>query len=259
MAISYWHKQTAEKPLFPEILWSRPETKRGAGKLAVIGGNAHGFGAPGIAWNAANEGGAGTVRVLLPDAIRKTVRQMLPEAGFAPSNPSGGFSRKALADCLDLAGWSDAVLLAGDFGRNSETAILLEDFIGKYTGRLTITQDAFDYFKTTPRLLTERVDTLLVISLSQLQKLFINLPSIRPITYSMSELQLVEALHELTSESPVCIVVKHHDVVFAAADSEVVSSELADKVWRVRTAARTSVFWLQNPGKRFEAITSALI
>lgn len=259
MAISYWRKQQPGKPLFPEILWSRPETKSGAGKLAVIGGNGHGFGAPGIAWNTAVGGGAGVVRVLLPDAVKKTVRHVLPEADFAPSNPSGGFAKKALAECLETAAWSDAVLLAGDFGRNSETAVLLEEFTRKHNGLLTVTQDAFDYFKPTPRQLVERPETLLVISLSQLQRLFMNMPLITPITHSMSELQLADALHILTAEFDVCIVVKHNDMIFVAKDGEVVTQNSNDRIWRVRTAARATVFWIQNPSKQFEAVVSSLL
>ena len=39
----YWHKQTSSKPLFPELIWSRPENRQLAGKLLIIGGNLHGF------------------------------------------------------------------------------------------------------------------------------------------------------------------------------------------------------------------------
>ncbi len=111
-----WHKQTPDKPLFPDLLWSRPENKRQAGKLLIIGGNAHGFTAPAEAFVAAENAGIGTARVLLPDSLQKTVgriflsrrvcaqyakRQFLPES-------SGGVTRDAK--------WADGVLLAGDFG-----------------------------------------------------------------------------------------------------------------------------------------------
>lgn len=259
MELTFWSKQTNDKPLFPGILWSRPETKTGSGKLAVIGGNAHGFGAPGIAWNTANEAGAGNVKVLLPDSIKKTVRYVLPYADFAPSNPSGSFSKKALSEFLSIANWSDATILAGDFGRNSETAILLEEFVTKHTGLLSITQDAADYFKQTPRLIFDRENTLIVISLAQLQKMFINYPLITPITYSMSELQLAEALHDLTSKIKACIVVKLNDTLFISYQGRVVSNEHLDKPWRVKFSSRATVFWMQNPNQILESTTSSLI
>ena len=43
--MDYWHKQTAENPLYEDVLWARPENKHGAGKLLVVGGNLHGFAA----------------------------------------------------------------------------------------------------------------------------------------------------------------------------------------------------------------------
>ena len=146
MEHTYWLKQGAE-PLFPDILWSRPESKMGAGKLAIIGGNSHGFSAPGIAYGAAQQAGAGVTRVLLPDAVKKVVKGLLPDADFAPSTPSGSFSKQSLSELLQLANWSDCVLLAGDIGRNSETSIVLEDFVHKYTELLVVAQDAVDYFR----------------------------------------------------------------------------------------------------------------
>src|SRR5690349_9866882 len=133
----YWHKQTSEKPLFPDLLWSRPENKRHAGKLTIIGGNLHGFAAPAIAFNTAQKAGIGNVNVVLPNAIQKLVGTFLPEATFAPSTPSGSFGSQSLAELLDTAAWADGVLLAGDVGKNSETTVVLEAFLQKYTGLAT--------------------------------------------------------------------------------------------------------------------------
>jgi hypothetical protein len=131
---TFWQRQTADKPLFPDLLWSRPETKRTAGKLLIVGGNAHGFSAAAEAYGAAAKAGIGTARVLLPDSLQKTVGKVFAAGEYAPSTPSGSFSQQALAELLELAQWADGVLLAGDFGRNSETAILLESFAAKYQG-----------------------------------------------------------------------------------------------------------------------------
>ena len=258
MSFDYWKKQNNNEPLYPDILWSRPESKAGAGKLAVIGGHSHGFGAPGIAWNVANESGVGVCNVLLPDAIKKTVKHVLPEAEYAPSNPSGSFSKKALVDFLEIANWSDATLIAGDLGRNSETAVLLENFVQQYTGPLAITQDSADYFKEYPNLLLERPDTVLVDSIAQLQKIFINAPLITPITYGMTLPQLVEALHGLTEKFPICVVVKHGESIVISSNGDVVSSNDNSMPWRVKTASRATVFWLQNPTTKLEAIISSL-
>jgi NAD(P)H-hydrate repair Nnr-like enzyme with NAD(P)H-hydrate dehydratase domain len=254
----YWLKQTDE-PLFPDILWSRPETKTTSGKLTIIGGNSHGFSAPGIAYASAASAGAGVIHVLLPDAIRKIVKTMLPDAEFAPSTPSGSFSVKALDSFLALSSWADCTLLAGDIGRNSETAILLERFCEKYYGLLTVTQDALDYFNEIPLALVDRPNTVVVASLAQLQKMFINTPTIIPITYSMGTLQLADALHDYTKTHPAIIIVKHENLVFVASDGRVSTTKLEAEIWRVTTASRASVFWMQNQSKAFETITTSLI
>jgi len=256
----YWHKQTAEQPLYPDLLWSRPENKARAGKLLIIGGNVHSFAAAGEAYGEAVKTGIGTARVLLPDSLQKTVSRVFPEAEFAPSTPSGSFGRRALAELLDLSAWADAVLLAGDFGRNSETAILLEQFVEKYRGQLTITKDATDYFTKAPAALLARPDTLLILSFAQLQKIAVSARSTSAFTFDMDFLRLVEKLHEFTMNNPAALVVKHLETIFIAVNGQVSTTKLAEdvEIWRVRTAAHASVWWLQNPQKKFESITTAL-
>src|SRR3954464_694344 len=122
---TYWHKQSAEKPLYEDLHWSKPENKSTAGKLLILGGNAYGLTAPGIAFAAAQKAGIGSSHVLLPDAIRKSIGSSFEEGEFAASTPSGSFARSSLNQILENADWGDGVLLAGDFGKNSETAVLL--------------------------------------------------------------------------------------------------------------------------------------
>ncbi len=259
--MDYWHKQTKSKPLFPELIWSRPENKRSRGKLAIIGGNSFGFASVAGAYQAASQAGVGTARVLLPEAVKKVVGPVIAEGEFAPSNPSGSFGQKALAEFLDLAGWADGVLIAGELGRNSETAILLEKFAAKFSGALTITKDGVDYFTTNPETILKRPNTTLVLSLAQLQKLLISAKFIKPVTFDMDLIRLVEVLHDFTTENDVEIVVKHLENIFVAVNGNVSTTKLEEEkpVWRVETAAKTAVWRLQNPDKPFEALTTSLV
>ena len=257
---NYWHKQTKDQPLFPDMLWSRPENKQFAGKLLIIGGNAHGFAAPAEAYAESIKAGIGTARVLMPDVLQKTVGKLFEAGEFAPSNPSGGFAKQALGEVLAMAEWADGILLAGDFGRNSETAILLENLLEKYTGQLTITKDAVDYFTNSPRQILLRPTTTLVLSFAQLQKLAIQASFPKAFTFNIDLLRLVDLLHEFTEQYTVSLVTKHLNNIFVAANGQVSSTKLEKDlpIWRVKSAAHVSVWWLQNSSKVFEALTASV-
>lgn len=257
--MDFWQKQGSE-PLFPDLLWSRPETKRTAGKLLIIGGNLHNFSAPGQAYQAAVQAGVGTARVLLPEGLRKTIGAVLDNCEFAPMNKSGSFAKTALTEWLTHAAWADGVILAGDLGRNSETAIVTEQFVKHYAGQLTITQDALDQFKDNPGDLFNRPKTTIVASFAQLQKVWPKITNDeRVIKYGNSLAVNLDILQATASQLPVHLITKQHNDLIVLADGRISTTNNQDEIWRVTTAASAAVWWLQNPSKAFEALTSSLI
>ena len=260
MPNDYWHRQTADKPLFPDLLWSRPEHRAQAGKLGIVGGQAQSFAAAATAYAEAGSAGIGTARVLLPDSLEKTVGHIFEAGEYAPSTPSGSLSQRALSEVLDLAAWGDGLLIAGDLGHNSETAILLEKLAHDYTGQLTVTKDAADYFTEAPAPLLQRENTLLVISFAQLQKLAVQAHFPQAFTFSMDLLRLIDTLHDFTGQHRPYIVTKHLENLLVAVNGQVSSTKLNQELltWRVATAAHAATWWLQNPSKPFEALTTAL-
>ncbi|HUC90352.1 MAG TPA: hypothetical protein VMR45_06155 [Patescibacteria group bacterium] len=256
----YWIRQEQGKPLFPELEWSRPENRSAAGKLLIVGGNLYGFSVPAEAYATAVKAGIGTARVALPDALRKTVGHMLENTEFAPSTPSGSFSQKALNDLLAYGAWADGTLFAGDLGRNSETAVLLEKFLQKNPQAVTLAKDAVDYAVTAPQTVLHRESTMLVLGFSQLQRLGINTKFPKALTFSMDLLHLAEWLHDFSSQYRPYIITKHLNQLLVAVDGKVSSTKLQQdlQIWRVQTAASATVWWLQNPQKAFEAITTAV-
>jgi hypothetical protein len=198
---------------------------------------------------------------LLPECLKKYVGIIIENAEFTACTPSGSFSQKALIDFLEMANWADATLFAGDFGRNSETAILIEKFLGKHSGAVTLTRDAVDYTVSLPKAVLERPKTLLVLSLSQLQRLGVAASSLEPVRFGMDLLQLVDWLHAFTLRHPISIIVKHLDTMFVAVDGQVSTTKLADhhpSIWRLKAAAHASVWWLQTPSKPFDALTASI-
>jgi len=254
-----WFKQTADKPLFPDMLWSRPETKRARGKLLVIGGNSQGFTAPAQAYAESASEGVGTTRVMLPDHVKKLLPSSFSEMEFAPGTPSGSFARLALAELLDAATWADGVLLAGDFGRNAETAILLEQFIQKYKGQLTLSQDSIDYFLTNAQQIVARPDTLIVPTFSQLQRLATSAKFKTPFTSKMDFLHFIEALQDFTKEYSAAIVVQHLETDFVAVSGRVSTIKPPSANNEITRSAHAAVWWLQNVAKTFEALTTSLV
>jgi hypothetical protein len=257
----YWQKQTQESPLFKDLLWSRPEQAAQAGKLLIIGGNAQGFAAPAEAYGEADKAGIGISRVLLPDSLQKTVGRILENGEYAPSTPSGSFARSALASLLEMSTWADGVLMAGDFGRNSETAILLEAFMGKHSGQVTLTKDSINYFLHTPMTILNRQETLLVLSFAQLQKLATGAQFEKAFTFDMDFLRLIDTLHEFSLRHKTGFIVKHLESIVVAHAGQISSTKLISDMplWQVKTAAHAAVWQLQNPTKIFAALTTSLI
>ena len=249
MDLHYWQKQKPSTPLFPDIEWNRPERRDQAGALLIVGGNKLGFAAVAESYQTAKEAGAGQARVLLPDCLKNTVPKTLSDVVFAACNPSGSLAKDARTELYASAAWADGVLLVGDAGRSSETAILYEEFIAAHTGILTITRDAIDLVKNNPRLLAERENTLIVASFAQMQKLFQGVYYPKILTFSMQLLQLVEALHKFTITYPCTIVTLHKDVLIIAEKGQIVTQAWPEPmaIWRGSVATRAASYWLWNP------------
>lgn len=256
---SYWQKQSSTKPLFPDIEWNRPEQRAHAGRLAIIGGNKLGFVAIRDAYEVANELGAGQIRAILPDVLKKTVPTSINDILFLPSNPSGGFSREALPEFHAACAWADLCLLIGEAGRNSETAMAFESLLDG-NGHLVITRDAVDLLMPAMNRIVEREKTTLVVSFAQLQKIFQAVYYPKILSFSMQLMQLVESLHKFTITYPVTIVTFHQNQLIIAHDGNIITQEFDQPmaIWRGITASRAASYLLWNPKQPLEAIATSM-
>jgi len=258
---TYWHRQTPDKPLFPELVWSRPENKRTAGKLLIIGGSAHGFAAPAEAYQEAGTAGIGSIRVVLPAPLKSTAGLLIDTVDYAPATPSGSFAKSSLSVMLDSAAWADGILVAGDLGRNSETAVVLESLLDESSLPTVVTKDAIEYITSEPEPILKHQNVVLVLSLSQLQRLFSATKQTTAISLSMDLLHLVDILHDFTKQFPIGVITRHLDQTFVAIGGRVSTTPSKDDkedLWRVKTAAHASVWLIQNPAKPFEALTASI-
>ena len=261
MDFDYWKKQSPTAPLYPDLEWSKPETKTHSGKLGIIGGNKLGFAGVAAGYTIATHSGVGQVRVLLPDALRKAIPKTISDTVYGPTNLSGSLAKEAITEMSALGAWADEILLIGDAGRSSETAIAYEQFLQKYPGKLVVTRDAIDLVKNSARVLIERPETLLIASFAQLQKIFQSVYYPKVLTFSMQLTQLIEAVHKFTITYPVTIAVLHKDYLVIAHDGQVVSTEWNNPmaIWRGDVASKAAAYWLWNPGKPLEATATAIV
>lgn len=256
----YWKQQKQDTPLFPDIEWNKPEQRSRAGRLGIIGGNKLGFAGVAESYGVALASGAGEVRVVLPDCLRKSIPSTMTDVVFADCNASGGLSREALPELQALSLWATCLLMIGDAGRNSETAITYSDLIRTYQGPLVLTRDAIDLVKNDTEALVNRPNTVLVASFAQLQKIFQSVYYPKMLAFSMQLMQLVEAVHKFTITYPVTIVVLHHDTLITAHGGEVVTTkwETPMAIWRGAVGARAATYVMWTPDQALQAIATSL-
>ncbi len=256
----YWQRQTPGKQLFPDIEWSKPQQKKQAGKLAVVGGNSSGFAAIAESYGQAIKTGVGECRVVLPDVLKKSIPSSISDAVFVPTNPSGGIAKKAKPQLLAAAKWADNLLLIGDSGSNSETAVLYEKLLNETDIPATITRDAVDLLRNQSGVIVQRPQTLLILSFAQLQKLFQAVYYPKVLTFSMQLTSLVEALHKFTITYPIGVVTFHNQQLLVAEDGKVSSTPLDNPMalWRGSLATRASIYWAWNSGQMFEAVSTSI-
>ncbi len=245
-----WAKQTDE-PLFKDLLWSKPENKKAAGKLLIIGGQKDNFSHVAAVYEAAVKAGAGTVRILLPESLHK-IAHFLPDIEFAPANKSGGFAVAALDTMIELSMWADFVLLAGDFGKSSETIVLLDNYLRKASWPLGVSSRVLESIDTD---ITGK-DLLLISAFEPLQKLAKSSDSKEAFTSDMGAVRFSEVLQTFSQENTLKIITEYDKNTWVAVGEQVSSTKIKDFNIDL-VAAYGSVWLMQNPGKPFEALTTA--
>jgi len=245
-----------DEPLFPDLLWSRPENKKNAGKLLIIGGQAGNFMNISSAYSFAQEAGAGTVKVLMPGSLMK-IAGGIEGAEFAPSNKGGSFAKTALAQFFDLSEWADHVLLAGDFGKNSETTVILDGFLLKNPKPITISQHALESIGISLAQLTQMLLTL-VIDRGILQKVGKAVGTHVPVTSLTTYENMGDIIQNISAGSKANFVIQDEEHTWAAVKGEIVSTKSKPED-STALSAYCSVWQMQNPAKTLEALATACI
>lgn len=262
MDFEYWKRQSPDTPLFPDIAWQKPEQKSLAGKLLIIGGNAHGFAAVAQSYQDAIAAGAGECRVILPDALKKTIQQSAFDCVFVPTNASGGITKESFNQLSAAAIWADMLLFIGDAGRNSETAVVYEQLLRTMPDKpAVITRDAIDLLKSITGDLLGRDNTILIVTFAQLQKVFQAVYYPRTLLFSMQLSHVVDALHKFTFTYPATVVTFHQNHIIVAKNGQVSTTPWDNPmlIWRGSVAAKAATYAMHNHAQIFKAITASLV
>lgn len=257
---TFWRKQEKSKPLYPDVEWNRPERRDAAGRLGIIGGNKLGFAAVAEAYQAAMRAGAGQIRVLLPDALRRSVPPTITDVMFAPTNPSGSLASGAQAEVAALGEWAEALLLIGDAGKNSQTAAVYEQLAASYTKPIILTRDAIDLVQQSIPTIIDNPRVVFVASFTQIQRLLRSVYYPKVLTFSVQLAQFVDVLHKFTITYPVTIAVFHADHMVLTHGGNVITQAWDQplQIWRGLTGARIASYLLWSPEAPLAAAASAI-
>jgi hypothetical protein len=135
----------------------------------------------------------------------------------------------------------------------------LETFVRKHAGPVALSSDAADYFIHPQTTILERPETLLVLNFAQLQKLAAHAHFPTAFTSAMGLVHLTAALQGFAEQHQVHLVIQQADTVVVAADGKISTTTLAHlPAHTTKIAAHAAVWWLQNPGQTYKALTTAV-
>lgn len=252
----FWLKQVSE-PLYPEVIWSKPEQKKVAGKLLVLGGHLHGFDAVGKAYQAASESGAGEVKVALPDKLKKVLGKTLTDAVYLPSTTSGNLSEEGLNDAKHYAQWSAATLLIQP-GDNSESTLLITRLLSAAPDHRFILGDGMvQTLSADISTVRSQSRRLWVLSFSGLQKLAQLIENEMGFRSDMGLRPLVLALKSVQADIGQPIVTIYEDTIIVAASGKITTTKRPSQPDPAMLAGTMAVWWMQQPDKTLQALTSA--
>jgi hypothetical protein len=242
------------------LLWSRPQNKRNAGKLLIIGGHSQNLIAPTKAYEIAVTTGIGKATVVMPDSIPKHITTS-EDIVIVNSSKSGGIAKNVQNVLLAMSNEVDLALWPGSIGGDSETTRLLEAFLRDAKIPIVLTGDSLNTIIKQSTFL-ERAKTLAVLTIVQLQNINVKMKSVQPITLDIQLTNLVEILQDLTKNLRIDLATLHNSQLLVASEGKISTTKITEGdhdefKWRLRFATISAVLWAQFPKQRFAALTTA--
>ena len=247
-----------EKPLYPKILWNRPVSRRGAGRLLIPGGHTGEFSFPTSLFQAAIASGIGECTVALPDALVKLLGGA-SGVTFVPSSTSGSLGQEATGLLLHMAEEYDAMLLGASLSNHSQTTILLETLIRESSIPLILIDDSISLLGHQAELLVGNDNHLLIVTMPQIFKLAGRLGVPIRIKRDGGLINKLEIVRDISNVSKCTYVVWGSEIIIAARGRELIVTPMNHRISQLPAVlyAALSAFWIQNIGDRRAGLATA--
>jgi NAD(P)H-hydrate repair Nnr-like enzyme with NAD(P)H-hydrate dehydratase domain len=244
-------------PLYPNVLFNRPVTRHGAGRLVIAGGYATEFSLPTAIHQLALAAGLGECQVILPDSLARLVGGA-PDTLFVPSSPSGSLGTEALGRIVELAEEADALALGASLSGHSHTSMLMERVVQAVARPIVAFADVLGSLQHHVRLLTDRTDCLLIVTMPEVFKLAGQLGIPIAIRRDGGLMNKLEIVHDLAAASACHYVVYGSEIIVAAGGDLIVTP--VNYRLSLLPAAYYGVMatgWLQNSSRRREGLATS--
>lgn len=247
-----------DTPLYPKILWNRPVSRRGAGRLLIPGGHTGEFSLPTSLFQAAEASGIGECTVALPDALIKFLSGA-SGATFVPSSTSGSLGQEASGLLLHRAEDYDAMLLGASMSNHSQTTILLETLIRETPIPLILIEDAISLLEHQAKLLVGNENHLLLLTMPQVFKLAGRLGVSIRIKPNGGLINKLEIVRDISAASKCTYVIWGSELIVAAPDRELIVTPMNHRMSLLPAVIYgvLSTFWIQNSGDRRAGLATA--
>lgn len=249
-----WRRQD-KKPLWPNLVWAKPEQKNRAGKLLVIGGHLHGFENAARAYEQALTAGIGQAKVVLPDKLRPVLGGQLEHAVFAPSTAAGTLASQGRSVLTEYISWADTLLFT-QTGENSETVRLIVELISHTSRPAVMTGDILNLIKHDAYRLLDN-SKMLVLEPKGLQILLKILQSPLTVRHDMGLRPLVLAMLSEPKLKLFKLAVVYEDTIVIAVDGQAVTTKRHQHPDPVSLAAWLAVWWSWRPAGGLDALATA--
>jgi len=246
-----------DQPLFPKVLYNRPVTRMGGGRLLIVGGHSGEFSLPTAIHQFAVAAGIGEATAVLPDNLAKLLGGA-PGVAFAASTASGSLAREALGRILELSEEADAVAIGASLSNNSNTAMLTERLVQEVPGRVIIFDEALTALRQNITLVTDNPKALVVLTMAEVFKLCGALGigiNIRPNAGLINKLEIVQ---DLAASSACSYAVYGTEIIIAAgADLIVTPINYRLSLTPALFYGTLSTFWVQNAANPTAGLATA--